>query len=265
MEHFYVVLPSDSSNFYFPRNTISNFRTKLATPIEIEPDKWEVGLIEISYPKGYKKRVQQNILRLGSSEIKFPVRHYKSLNDLIVTVAEFLESSAREEFIATFNDHINQYLLTDWFATDLLKVCYEENSLQIDDKIVSHFPVRMYDRLDDLAKAVMKLNNYRSFAVSLPAKDNSCFTTQEAVYVYTDVIKPNLVGDSYVRLLTTLHFPSKTGYHRFDYPLYRPVEQSFIESIAIRLVTKTGEDVAFDNSAIPSLVILHFKKKSPAQ
>ncbi len=85
-----------------------------------------------------------------------------------------------------------------------------------------------------------------------------------------DTSKPTLlnqfqVGDSYVTVLTTLHFPSKTGYHRFDYPLYSPVEQSFIESIAFRLVTKTGQDVAFDNSSVPSLVILHFKKKSSAQ
>ena len=123
----------------------------------------------------------------------------------------------------------------------------------------------MYDNLEYLAKTIMNAANCRSAAVSLPAEDNSGFTTQEPVYVYTDVIKPNLVGDSYARLSTTLHFPSKTGYHRFDYPLYSSVEQSFIESIAIRLVTKTGQDVAFHNSAIPRLVILQFKKNSSAQ
>ena len=123
----------------------------------------------------------------------------------------------------------------------------------------------MYDTINDLAKIIMNPTNCRSSAVSLPAEDNSGFTTHEPVYGYTDVIEPNLVGDSYVRLLTTLQFPSKTGYHRFDYALYRHVEQSFIDSIAIRLVTRTGQDVAFDNSAIPSLVILHFKKNSPAQ
>ena len=75
MEQFYVVFPSESSSYYFPRNTIAKFRTKLTTPIEIEPDKRELGLIEIPYPKGYKNPIQQNILRLGSTEIKFPVRH----------------------------------------------------------------------------------------------------------------------------------------------------------------------------------------------
>jgi hypothetical protein len=120
----------------------------------------------------------------------------------------------------------------------------------------------MHDSLDDLAKTVMNITNFRYSAVSPQAKGNSGFTTWELVYVYTVVIKPNLVGEYYVRRLTTLHFPLRAGYHRFDYPLYRPVEQSFIESIAIRLVTKTGQEVAFNYSAIPILVILHFKKNS---
>jgi len=68
-----------------------------------------------------------------------------------------------------------------------------------------------------------------------------------------------------VRLLTSLHFSSGTGYHRFDYPSYKPVEQSFIESISIRLVMKTGEKVLFEESDSPCLVILHFKKKSSVQ
>jgi len=77
--------------------------------------------------------------------------------------------------------------------------------------------------------------------ISVSLKDKSDFTTPEPVYVYTDIIKPNSVGDSYVKLLTTLHFPFSTGYHRFDFSLYRPVVQSCIESIIIRLVTKNAD------------------------
>ena len=51
MDHFYVTLPSDNSGYYFPANTIADFRIKLATPLELKHGKWEVGLIEISYPK----------------------------------------------------------------------------------------------------------------------------------------------------------------------------------------------------------------------
>ena len=66
MDHFYVTLPSDSSGYYFPANKIAYFRTKLATPLELKHDKWEVGLVEISFPKAYKKRYLHNTLRLGS-------------------------------------------------------------------------------------------------------------------------------------------------------------------------------------------------------
>ena len=74
MDHFYVTLPSDSWTYYFPANTIPNSRTKLATPLELEPNTWEVGLVEISYPKGYKKRFLHNTIRLDSEEITFPVK-----------------------------------------------------------------------------------------------------------------------------------------------------------------------------------------------
>ena len=107
--------------------------------------------------------------------------------------------------------------------------------------------------------------NCRSSTVKHTLQDNINFAHPEPVYVYTDINKPNLVGDSYVRLLTSLHFPSAKGYHRFDNPLYKPVEQSYIESISIRLVMKTGENVLFEESDIPCLVILHCKMKSSEQ
>jgi len=98
MDHFYVTLPSDSSNYYFPGNTIADFRTKLATPLELEHGKWEVGLIEISYPKGYKKRSLHNTLRLDSEEITFPVKHYESVFDLLTNVPRFYEPSIKRKF-----------------------------------------------------------------------------------------------------------------------------------------------------------------------
>ena len=48
-------------------------------------------------------------------------------------------------------------------------------------------------------------------AMTLSAKDNLKFAQPETVYVYTDIFKPDLFGDPYVRLLTSLHFPADTG------------------------------------------------------
>ena len=99
--------------------------------------------------------------------------------------------------------------------------------------LVSYFPARVYNGIDDLEGTIMNPANCHPSTVNLSTKDNFNFTQPEPVYIYTDIIKPNLVGDSYVLLLTSLHFPSNTGYHRFDYPLYKPVLKSFIESISI--------------------------------
>jgi len=86
----------------------------------------------------------------------------------------------------------------------------------------------------------MNTTNCRTSRITVSIKDNTDFITPEQIYVYTDIIKPNLVGDSYVKHLTTLHFSSSIEYHRFHYPLYRTEEQSLIESITIRSVTKNA-------------------------
>ena len=108
----------------------------------------------------------------------------------------------------------------------------------INENFVSYFPARPYNGIEDLAETIMNLANCRTSLVMIPTKDNLYFTQPETVYVYTDIIEPNLVGDTYVRVLTSLQFPSDKGFHRFDYPMYKPVEHLFIESISIRLLMK---------------------------
>ena len=100
--------------------------------------------------------------------------------------------------------------------------------------------------------------NCRFSTVTHSIKDNCNFAHLEPVYVYTDIIKPISVGDTYVRLVTTLHFPSAKGYHRFDYPLYKPVEESYIESISIGLFMKTVKKcrVGRERYCVPSNITL---------
>jgi len=182
--------------------------------------------------------------------------------DLLTNIPRFYEPAINESFIRIFSNYINKY---EGQSKELFNSCRGENSIIVNENLVSYFPARTYNDINDLAEIIINPANCRSSTVNLSTKDKFNFSQPEPVYVYTDIIKPNLVGDSYVGLLTSLHFPSNTGYHRFDYPLYKPVEQSFIESNSIRLVMKTGENVPFEESDIPCLVILHFKKKSSVQ
>ena len=103
-----------------------------------------------------------------------------------------------------------------------------ENPIKVNGNLLSYFPACVYNVIHDLALTIVNPDNFRSYTVKLPTKDNFNFAQPEPVYFYTDIIESNLFGDSYVNILTSLHFPSDTGYHRFDYPLYKPVEQFFI-------------------------------------
>jgi len=191
-------------------------------------------------------------LRLGSEDIIFPVKHFEFVFDLLTNITKFFEPSANENFIRIFSNYINKY---EGQSNDLFKSCRGENSVMVKENLASYFPSRACDSIDDLEETIMNPVNCRSSTVKHYIKDNINFSHPEPVYVYTDIVKPNLFGDSYVRLLTSLHFPSAKGYHRFDYPLYKPVEQSYIESISIRLVLITGENAFFEESDIPCLLI----------
>jgi len=90
----------------------------------------------------------------------------------------------------------------------------------VDENLVPYFPARVDNGIVDLAETIMYPANCHTSTVNLSTKDNFNFTQPEPVYIYIDINKPNLVGYSYVRLLTFLHFPSNTGHNRFDYPLY---------------------------------------------
>ena len=105
----------------------------------------------------------------------------------------------------------------------MFKSCRGENSIIVKENLVSYFPLRAYDNVNDLAEIIMNPANCRSTKVKHFVKENINFAYPESVYVYNDIIEPNLVGDSYFGLLTSLNFPSAKGYLRFDYPLYKPV------------------------------------------
>ena len=147
MDHFYITLLSDSSGYYFPANTTADFRTKLATPLELEHDKWEVGLVEISYPKGYKKRFLHNTLRLYSEEITFPVKHYESMLDLLTNMPRLFGPSIKENFIRIFSEYINKYPEQ---SSKLFRSSRGENSIVINENLVSYFPARVYNGIEDL-------------------------------------------------------------------------------------------------------------------
>jgi hypothetical protein len=57
-----------------------------------------------------------------------------------------------KQIITKLGECLNSYLLPDGLTRELFSTHYGQNSVQISDKVVSHFPVRMYKVPEDLTK-----------------------------------------------------------------------------------------------------------------
>ena len=109
--HFYLTLPSNSSEQYYGRQPLNHFKTKLPHPLPLDRNEWEVGLAEIIYPYTWKNVKTAAIIRLGVSDLKRSIQtgryntreitfsiqlsNYMTIQDLIAKLNNRLENTLR--------------------------------------------------------------------------------------------------------------------------------------------------------------------------
>jgi hypothetical protein len=135
-----------------------------------------------------------------------------NLYNLLINMPHFFDPSINKNFVRIFSNYINIY---QGHQKDLINSCHDENSIMINENLVCYFPAHVCNGIDDLAEKISNPAIFRSSAVNLSTGNNCNWAQPEPVYFYSDIIKHNFVGDSYVRLLTSLHLQSNTVYHRF--------------------------------------------------
>lgn len=85
----------------------------------------------------------------------------------------------------------------------------------------------------------------------------------EFMYIHTDIIKPRAVGSQMVRCLKVMPADAKKDdYVKFGRIEYYPVETSYIRSISILILDSESSQIRFEQSLLPTLITLHFKRKS---
>ena len=80
------------------------------------------------------------------------------------------------------------------------------------------------------------------------------------VLIYCDLITPQSVGSDNVRLLRTIICPTQLGNHLFQNAYYLPVEKTLFQDVRIELRVLDGTHAAFEDSVIPTKVVLHFRR-----
>ena len=84
----------------------------------------------------------------------------------------------------------------------------------------------------------------------------------KSIFVYTDIIKDKIVGDTQVPLLGALpviEIPGNQLYWAFQHPLYVPIIKNFIDTIEIKMTDETGKTIMFKDGL--AIVRLHIRKR----
>ena len=84
------------------------------------------------------------------------------------------------------------------------------------------------------------------------------------LFIYCDIIKPHLVGDSHLQLLKYVEIPNNLNYGdqvhlKYSNIQYFKIQTKELDSIEISITDDTGKKIYFSNSK--NVIVLHFRKK----
>lgn len=253
MESFYLTLPSNSSKSIFPENKLNSYKVKLPRLLPISQGKWEVGLSEIQFPKSWYNLTDAWMrVRTSQSSVPFciPLKNgfYNNIGELL--------------------DHMREKLSADVRFPDKIRLTFDS----ISNRVILHILVNS-DKTPISISFSQNLINILGFAKSKsegdffsqgvfvdgPADINEGFS---ALYVYTDVVENQFVGDYMVPLLKVVAFDNESKKRNvsvsFNRVQYLAVLDRRTDSIEVNIRRDNGESVPFQDGEV--VITLHFRK-----
>lgn len=243
---FYVWLPSNSSIDVFPSNTLAEFRVHLPQSIQLTGD-WEVALTEIQYPHSWNNVREihlQNHFYVGKIDemptvCTLPAGHYSSLKSII--------------------DKLNGIIKATKFK-DKVEFSYEE----LNRKVTAHVE-KGYRVFCGHIRTMLGFNTEDYITKTTTAEHEADLDLGfHSLYIYCDVVQPQVVGDTQVPLIRIIPVEGKDGERvskAFQSPQYLPVSRKQFETIEVNIRQDTGAKVPFETGRV--LVTLHFRRASP--
>ncbi|GFW00929.1 uncharacterized protein TNCV_1761671 [Trichonephila clavipes] len=244
---FYVTLPSDSSMHFFPENKISHFKTQLPSPVCLNGE-WEVGLSEIIYPHSWLNVNETNnyfLYKAGDGNISSTVKRtidvgcYETMLDIISAVQLALPKNPNR-FTIIYNK-----------ATKRVKInAVQGSSLHLEN----------LGELLGFKRNAIIIGNMKSEFVADAWSNFSVF------YVYSDLILPQIVGDTQAPLLRIVRTKGKDGEtisQYYDRPQYLPLVRHSFQTIQSELRLNSGDFVPFERGCVDNEAFHGAFSKSP--
>lgn len=235
---FYITLPSNACASVFPQNTASTFTIRLARPLELS-GPWDVGLAEIQYPHSWNTLTEDSTFGIVSREkrwaFKVPRGYYSSIPDLLGKMNSIAQTHRHPPELSLDYDPVIRKVIVKAPPTYTL----------------SASPALAYILGVSPHVAVQKM----PFTADITGGFNT-------LYVYTDIVDHQVVGDAYVPLLRFIPVQGKSGdfvNNIYDKPHYIPVNKHHIDTITVEIKTDQNKNVPFRFGKV--IVKLHFRPR----
>lgn len=270
MDHFYITLPSNSSEDVYGKQPMSSYKTYLAKQLDLNVDEWEVGLAELIYPHTWFNLIDatfsikiQEDNEWGWLDLRVPDALYETPQDLMQAITDAVNqampTSLRGRILFIYNELLRK--LTAFISPGYMVRFGKSLSiaLGLGDDVTTlkcsrdkghHGTVRMPERI--------VYDNDKIVADFVMDLDRGLHT----FFIYSDIVESQLVGDSHVPLLRTIAVTGRNGEvvsHSFDNIHYVALSRSTFQELLIHISDDTGRRVPFQYGRV--IVKLHFRRK----
>jgi hypothetical protein len=282
MSQFYLTLPSNSSEKYYPNNTLTDFFTKLHNDIDLSGD-WEAALVEIMYPRNWFN-VKDQIIKISCSDsekiapkgvyifakeinirVPIPSGNYRSVPDLVEVIQTAIDETMKMP-ISTWS-MTGRYSPIKDRARDIAffdksvwpKISYDAQNQKVVLTTLPEFTLNFPEQLSRIfdLKIVSGQGNVKS--------STTCDLEGglHAMYVYCDILECIPVGDTMTPLLRIVEIKGQRGemvHIRYDQPRYVPIRKKHFDSIEIDIRDDLGQSIPFESGKL--IVTLHIRKQT---
>ncbi len=286
---FQVTLPSNSSHTIFPSNRPQSFKTRLAIPLELH-GTWQVAIMEIQYPRDWFNL--QHGAMIDFIEGLSTEAGKEKTGEWFEMYNQAVKENMKAKSVNVWHVSINQgnYASPSALGERIVSKCKSEYKITVQGDLLEEgpdLPIEFkYDAVEgkscfEASRLVMSFAKDSPLLKMLgivPKSENAQYTFGKlplrstkppymqpwaSIYVYTDVIQPQLVGDSLVPLIGVVPVIGKEiqeSHWCFNPPFYLPLSRSYISNIEIELKTDTGELLPIQKGKV--ICRLHFRKLS---
>ena len=255
-DQFYLRLPSNSSLENYPQNTLAEYITQLPRPIQLDGE-WEVALVEIQYPRTWNNvrddRSQPWLyIRPASGKPwnaeKVPYGFYTDVDALTTNINQAIAKQGQE-------------------ARDNIKLSFDHLSGKVTVEIKSDAELAFGSDIatvlgfDMVVDGTVDITLIKKTTISPRVADVNAGIY--SLFVYTDIIQAQLVGDTEVCLIRLVPVEGKHGdmvTRTFRNSQYLPISKKQFSTIEVNIKTDTGEKVPFESGKV--ITTLHFRRSS---